>query len=74
MKITKKIFELIIVILKFIRKTKNNQGIFEDQEKEKNLQVIKTVFYQQTEKQVNVTKQSPQQTPMDTCNYVLYTR
>lgn len=74
MKITKKIFELIIVILKFIRKTKNNQGIFEDQEKEKDLQVIKTVFCQQTEKQVNVTKQSPQQTRMDTCNYVLYAR
>lgn len=74
MKITKKIFELIIVILKFIRKTKNNQGIFEDQEKEKDLQVIKTVFCQQTEKQVNVTKQSPQQTQMDTCNYVLYAR
>lgn len=72
MKITKKIFELIIVILKFIRKTKNNQGIFEDQEKD--LQIIKIVFCQQTEKQVNVTKQSPQQTQMDTYNYVLYAR
>lgn len=74
MKITKKIFELITVILKFIRKNKNNQGMFENQEKEEDLQVIKTVFCQQTEKQVKGTKQSPQQTQMDTCNYVLYAR